>query len=571
MLNVMSVSQESCLKWAMKAVEENLKKRIIARDDKVGICFFNTLKKKNIQEADGVYVWSELDDLSAELIRNFRSLHGSFQKDIGSQVTAAANAREHPLHDALWVVQAMLRSGVKNVEKSVVIITNNDDPFGDINDAFVRKDLERTTIQRALDAQDLGINIELVALNTPDKLFDKTFYNMITQFEGNEDASQDSEPSSRFDDLVDTLRRRMYKKRIVRKMLLTVGSGTEIALKTYALIRPAVPPSHIFVDSRNNQPLKIERTYICSDTGALMHEPLKRFEEYQGKKVVFSVDDVSDIKRISSVQLRLLGFKSMSCLQPYHNLRPSTFIYPDEVAVKGSTCAFIALHRAMVRLNKYALACLSSRATFQLVALVAQEEEGDSTNGMNVIYLPYSDDIRPAEKYHTSISPISKASEEQVEMATDLIKKLHLKNFSVTDIQDPALQKQYRIIEAVGLEEDDISEIEDETLPDSKRIERASFFAKIFKNSVFGEQYDEEEAESAAAKEKGGAAAQKRKAAAELAATEAQEYNWVQLADAGKLKSLTTEQLKIYLRANGLPLLGKKDILINRILTHLGK
>lgn len=33
----------------------------------------------------------------------------------------------------------------------------------------------------------------------------------------------------------------MYKKRIVRKMLLTVGSGTEIALKTYALIRPAVP------------------------------------------------------------------------------------------------------------------------------------------------------------------------------------------------------------------------------------------------------------------------------------------------------------------------------------------
>lgn len=27
----------------MKAVEENLKKRIIARDDKVGICFFNTV------------------------------------------------------------------------------------------------------------------------------------------------------------------------------------------------------------------------------------------------------------------------------------------------------------------------------------------------------------------------------------------------------------------------------------------------------------------------------------------------------------------------------------------------
>lgn len=182
----------------------------------------------------------------------------------------------------------------------------------------------------------------------------------------------------------------------------------------------------------------------------------------------------------------------------------------------------------------------------------------------------------------------------------------------------------------------------------------ADFFVKIFKNGVFGEHHDEEEREAASAKERGSAAAQKRKATADLAATEAQEYNWEQLADTGKvrmmsslrillllnslsllmltynrfqiaairililhlvslwkqtevnrsgidpgqvglhrsytqmcvplffmlknglcfilqLKDLTTEQLKIHLRANKLPLAGKKEILINRILTHLGK
>lgn len=36
------------------------------------------IKKKNFQEANGVYVWAEVDDLSAELIRNFRSLRGTF-------------------------------------------------------------------------------------------------------------------------------------------------------------------------------------------------------------------------------------------------------------------------------------------------------------------------------------------------------------------------------------------------------------------------------------------------------------------------------------------------------------
>ena len=48
------------------------------------------------------------------------------------------------------------------------------------------------------------------------------------------------------------------------------------------------------------------------------------------KKVVLSMDEVSDIKKISDFQLRLLGFKSLACLKPYHNLRPPTFIYPDE-------------------------------------------------------------------------------------------------------------------------------------------------------------------------------------------------------------------------------------------------
>ncbi|KAG0607326.1 hypothetical protein M758_8G019900 [Ceratodon purpureus] len=566
---------DSYLKVVMKAVEEDLKGRILARDDKVGICFFNTLKKKNIQEADGVYVWSELDDLTAELIRNFRSLHENFQKDVGSQMAIAANAQQIPLYDAIWVVTAMLRSGGKNVAKIVRLITNNDDPFSEVNDSFSEKEWKRLIIQKAQDAADLGITLDLLPLNTPDKSFDvNVFYDQIMH-ETDVDSFENADPASMLEQLQSTMKKRMYKKRVVRKMLLTVASGTEIALRTYAMIRPSVPPSHIFVDSLTNQPLKVERTFICGDTGSLMNEPLKRFEEYQGKKVVLSVDEVSEIKKISDVQLRLLGFKSLACLQPYHNLRPPTFIYPDEEAVKGSTCAFIALHRAMVRLKKYAVAFLSGRATSQLVALVAQEESDnqESPNGMNMIHLPYSNDIRPAEKYHASTSSVPRASSEQIVMATDMIKKLHLKNYSVTDYPDPALQKQYSTLQTVALEQDEenLPTTEDFTLPDTKLAERAEFFVKIFKNGVFGENHEEEEREAAAAKERGSAATQKRKAAADLAATESQEYNWAQLADTGKLKDLTTEQLKIYLRANKLPLAGKKDILINRILTHLGK
>jgi len=330
---------------------------------------------------------------------------------------------------------------------------------------------------------------------------------------------------------------------------------------------------------KSDELLQTDRSYICSDTGAIMYEPLKRFEEYQGKRVVFTLDEVSQIKTLTDVQLRLLGFKPLDCLQHYHNLRPPTFIYPDEEAVKGSTCAFIALYRAMLRLKKYAVAFHGTRTSSQLVALVPQEEMFDEdgnqkqTNGMNMIYLPYADDIRPAEKYHISTSPVPKASDEQVQKAAALMRRIHLKDFSVLSIPDPALQRHYATLQAVALDqdEDNLPEIKDDTIPDVDGIAKADSHAKAFKDAVYGANHDEDEAEAAAAKARGSVATQKRKAAADLAVTEAQEYNWAQLADTGKLKELTAEQLKIYLRANKLPVAGKKDVLLNRILTHLGK
>ena len=48
--------------------------------------------------------------------------------------------------------------------------------------------------------------------------------------------------------------------------------------------------------------------------------------------IKFSTDELSKIKKVSNGQLHLLGFKPLDCLKDYHNLRPSTFIFPtDEV------------------------------------------------------------------------------------------------------------------------------------------------------------------------------------------------------------------------------------------------
>ena len=65
------------------------------------------------------------------------------------------------------------------------------------------------------------------------------------------------------------------------------------------------------------------------------------------ESIKLSVDELSEIKRVSTGSLRLLGFKPLSCLKDYHNLRPSTFLYPSE-EVPFSSNPFVAMQMSFL-------------------------------------------------------------------------------------------------------------------------------------------------------------------------------------------------------------------------------
>ncbi|GMP78251.1 hypothetical protein CsSME_00034260 [Camellia sinensis var. sinensis] len=134
-----------------------------------------------------------------------------------------------------------------------------------------------------------------------------------------------------------------------------------------------------------------------------------------------------------------------------------------------------------------------------------------------------------------------------------------------------ALQRHYAVLQALALDEDEMPEIKDETAPDEEGLARPGVVNALeeFKNTIFGENYDDgNEFETNG---KVSEASRKRKAIAENAANECASYDWSDLADNGKLKDLTVVELKYYLSAHNLPLAGKKEALINRILVHMGK
>ncbi|CAN6725520.1 unnamed protein product [Malus baccata var. baccata] len=505
---------------AVSCIAQSLKTQIINNAyDEVAICFFNTREKWNLQDLNGVYVFNVaeqeyLDRPTARLIKEIDSVEESFMSKIGSQYGIVSGSRENSLYNALWVAQALLRKGSsKTAEKRVLLFTNEDNPFGNIT-GVIKTDMMRTTLQRARDAQDLGISIELLPLSRPDSDFNvSTFYSDLLGLKSDDLARFMPAAGEKLEDMKDQLRKKMFKKRLVRKITFSIANGLSIQLNSYALIRPTLPGAITWLDSVTNRPLKAERSFICADTGALVQESAKRFQPYKSENIKFSVEELSEIKRFSAGHLRLLGFKPLNCLKEFHNLRPSTFVFPTDEELIGSTSIFIALHRSMLRLNRFAVAFYGSSSRPQLVALVAQLHTG-------------SNDAPPH------------ANDEQIRKAAALIKRFDLKDFSVFQFANPALQRHYAVLQALALEEEEIPETQDETVPDEEGMSRPTFVSALeeFKLSVYGDNCDEE---NAVGNGKESETSKKRKAVADNAVKECANYDWGGLADNGKLKDMT--------------------------------
>ncbi|XP_010273410.1 PREDICTED: ATP-dependent DNA helicase 2 subunit KU70 isoform X2 [Nelumbo nucifera] len=579
--------EESYFHTVVSCISQSLKTLIINRSyDEVAICFFNTREKKNMQDLNGVFVFNVaerecLDKPTARLIKEFSHIEEQFMGEIGSQYQIIPGNRENSLYNAIWVAQGLLRKGsAKTVDKRILLFTNEDDPFGSVSGA-AKIDMTRTTLQRAKDAQDLGISIELLPLNRSDEEFNVAlFYADLLGLDGDNltqfmpVAGEKIWSLRRLDDMKDQLRKRMFKKRKVRRITFSVADSISIELNTFALIRPTLPGAITWLDSITNVPLEIQNSFICADTGALLQGHTKRFHPYKNKNIKFSVEELLEVKRVSTGHLRLLGFKPLSCLKDYYNLKPSTFLFPSDKEIIGSTRIFIALHRSMLRLQRFAVAFYGSSSHPQMVALIAQDEISNSSGqveppGMHMIYLPYSDDIRKIEEVHMNVDSVApRATDDQIQKATALLKRLDLKDFSVYQFANPSLQRHYAVLEALALDEDEMPDIKDETLPDEEGMARPKIVNALeeFKVSVYGENYDEDYMEISVSE-----ASKKRKDIVENAVKECANYNWADLADNGKLKDLTVVELKYYLTAHNLPVTGKKEALINRILTHLGK
>jgi len=64
--------------------------------------------------------------------------------------------------------------------------------------------------------------------------------------------------------------------------------------------------------------------------------------------------------------MTLMGFKPRSYLKVYHNVKHSTFVFPDEKRVMGSSQCADALIKEMMRKDKIAIVRVQARENTQV-------------------------------------------------------------------------------------------------------------------------------------------------------------------------------------------------------------
>jgi len=71
--------------------------------------------------------------------------------------------------------------------------------------------------------------------------------------------------------------------------------------------------------------------------------------------VAITTAEIKEIKKFDKVGMTLMGFKPKSYLKIYHNVKHSTFVFPDEKRVNGSSQCSDALIKEMIRKEKIAI------------------------------------------------------------------------------------------------------------------------------------------------------------------------------------------------------------------------
>lgn len=313
--------------------------------------------------------------------------------------------------DMLWLCSRMLTgSDYKLFSSTLMLLTHDDRPLrgGSPSD-------EQRTFVRAQDLR--ALEVDLVVVPMCDRFDDAPFYRELvcTVCDFEMETWRMERPADIRENIQTRTFRRDYRRACLRYLALELGEGVRIGCGLYAMWQKAAMPklAHMRVGSEQPEIVQKRRCHVsvekpatpddededsCVDDDAatveriLLPGELTKYRDIGGRKLRFSIEELTRMRTILPPGIRLLGFKPLASLEEHAFVRPTRLLYPSERYAKGSTCLFRALWQSCLRRRLCALCVYVQmrKAKPRYVALVPQSgrDDTDEADGFRIVNLP---------------------------------------------------------------------------------------------------------------------------------------------------------------------------------------
>jgi ATP-dependent DNA helicase 2 subunit 1 len=213
---------------------------------------------------------------------------------------------------------------------------------------------------------------------------------------------------------------------------LEIGPDFKISVNGYLLLKKQEPARSCFIwqQGETSQIAQGVTTQMADDTAqAVEKADIRKAYKFGGEQITFTAEETQALRSFGDPVIRIIGFKPLSALPIWANIKHPSFIYPSEEDYIGSTRVFSALQQKLLDSKKLALVWFIPRknASPVLAAMIAGAEKIDENGvqkvppGMWIIPIPFADDVRqnPPTNLH-------RAPEEVTTAMRDVIQQLGL-------------------------------------------------------------------------------------------------------------------------------------------------
>lgn len=197
----------------------------------------------------------------------------------------------------------------------------------------------------------------------------------------------------------------MPRRSLFTNVPLEIGPNFKISVNGYLLLKRQEPARscYVWLGGETPQIVKGTTTLMADDTAQTVEKAdIRKAYKFGGEQIAFTTEEQQALRNFGEPVIRIIGFKPLSALPIWANVKHPSFIYPSEEDYVGSTRVFSALQQKLLKSQKLALVWFIPRknASPVVAAMIAGDEKVDENGvqkvppGMWLIPLPFADDVR---------------------------------------------------------------------------------------------------------------------------------------------------------------------------------